>query len=260
LSRDALMAGQFGFPAAPLLGRIVAGHGAGGEGRLALEGIRILSMGPSEHCSELQGDPVSLRVWGPYACFTRPDLKAERHTYDVITPSAARGIFDAIYWTCGMRWRIDRIWVERPVRYMGVRRAELKHTISAKYAEAARKRDSTLGVAMEADEDRQQRAPPYFAMCPTSWKEAILQEDVPGGEARLLKHQAISRRRARRGQCFHQPYLGVREFAAAFAPADHPPVLHPDLAGEHDLGGCSTTSVSASRTGRSFSRRSCAMA
>jgi CRISPR-associated protein Cas5d len=193
-------------------------------------------VGSPEHRSELQGDPVSLRVWGPHACFTRPDLKAERHTYDVITPSAARGIFDAIYWTCGMRWRIDRIWVERPVRYLGVRRAELKHTVSAKYAEAARKRNSTLGVAMEAGEDRQQRGATILRDVSYVLEGTILQEDVHGGESRLLKHQAIFRRRARQGQCFHQPYLGVREFPAAFAPADSPPVLHPDLAGEHHLG------------------------
>ena len=185
---------------------------------------------------ELAGDPIRLRIWGPHACFTRPELKAERHTYDVITPSAARGILEAIYWNPGMRWRIDRIWVERPVRYMSVRRNEVKNTLSAKYAEAARKRGSTYGVATLADDDRQQRHATILRDVSYVIEGRILQRAQTNAVSQLEKHQAVFRRRSRKGQCFHQPYFGVREFPVSFEPADKPTTFHEGLAGEHRLG------------------------
>lgn len=192
-------------------------------------------LGASVRFGEFESPPVRLRVWGPRACFTRPDLKAERYTYDVITPSAARGIFDAIHWNPGMRWRVDRIWVERPLRYLEVRRTEVRHVISAKYAEAARKRGDTRGVALDAADDRQQRGATVLRDVSYLLEGRIVLADAKD-EASLLRHQAIFRRRARKGQCYLQPYLGVREFPAAFELAEHARATPPELVGEHDLG------------------------
>lgn len=155
---------------------------------------------------------IRLRVWGEWACFTRPEMKAERMSYDVMTPSAARGIVDAIYWKPEIRWHVDRIHVLKPIRFTTLRRNEVGCKASAKAAaQVMRTGAGPLGII--AEEERQQRA------------AAILRDvdyvieahfDMVGGDDPAAKHIAMFERRARQGQCFHRPYLGCREFPAHF--------------------------------------------
>ncbi|MGF1633210.1 MAG: type I-C CRISPR-associated protein Cas5c [Phycisphaerae bacterium] len=178
---------------------------------------------------------VKVHCWGDFACFTRPEMKVERVSYDVITPSAARGVLEAIYWKPEIRWVIDRLRVLNRVQFTSMRRNEVGAKIPAGTARAAMKAGrGNLGLVVE--ENRQQRA-------------ALLLRDVAyvidahfeirSGEPNEAKHLDQFNRRARAGQCFHRPYLGCREFAADFAllePGTEPPVPHESLLGERDLG------------------------
>jgi len=176
-----------------------------------------------------------LEVSGPYACFTRPEMKVERVSYDVITPSAARAIFDAILWKPAIFWRIKRIEVLAPIRWISVRRNEVGKTASPKSA----------GIFIE--DDRQQRAGLFlrdvkyrlhaeFDFIPPDMRGKVHNpvpewlvnpdeaEDLTKPEVRPdeteAKYAAMFERRARKGQCFNQPYLGCREFSAAFRLVD----------------------------------------
>lgn len=178
---------------------------------------------------------IRLRCWGDFACFTRPEMKVERVTYDVMTPSAARGILEAIYWKPEIRWVIERVRVLRPIAYASIRRNEVGKKISAvaagKVMHAGR---GSLGLYVE--EERQQRA------------SLVLRDvdyvisahfDVIGGEDNPAKHLDVFNRRARNGQCFTRPYLGCREFAAHFALLESDaaePQSHPSLIGIRQLG------------------------
>src|ERR1700761_7548195 len=101
---------------------------------------------------------VRLRVWGDRACFTRPELKVERVSYDVPTPSAARGILEAIHWKPAIRWHVDRIHVLKPIRFQSIRRNEVGAKASAATARSAMNRGTTEGLGILVDENRQQRA------------------------------------------------------------------------------------------------------
>lgn len=177
---------------------------------------------------------VFVEVWGDYACFTRPEMKVERVSYDVMTPSAARGLIEAIYWHPGMRWLIDRIYVCSPIRFTNIRRNEVKQTIRAQTVKTAMKDGGELYLA--ASMERQQRAAmvlrdvhyvieAHFEM--TSHANAT---DHPG------KFQEIMRRRLEKGQFYHQPCFGVREFPANFRPCNQIPTIPNELLGEKDLG------------------------
>jgi len=177
---------------------------------------------------------VRLHVWGGYACFTRPEMKAERVSYDVITPSAARGVIEAIYWKPEIRWIVDRIHVIKPIRFTSVRRNEVGVRASASNARAVMKAGvGRLGIY--ADEERQQRAATILrdvAYIIDAHFEIRSGESIPG------KHLDQFNRRARAGQCFHHPYLGCREFAAHFALVDGEPpecALPPEQR-DRDLG------------------------
>jgi len=179
---------------------------------------------------------VKLKVWGDYACFTRPEMKAERVSYDVITPSAARGILEAIYWKPEMRWVVNRLYVLKPIRFTYVRRNELDCKIpSGSVRNAMNGNTSSLGIAVE--EHRQQRAAMVLRdVC--YGIEATIQvlqvdetQDTP--EA---KHLAQFNRRVKNGQCFHHPYLGTREFPAHFEPVEDFPPCPESLRGERNLG------------------------
>lgn len=156
---------------------------------------------------------VKLRIWGAYACYTRPEMKVERVSYDVITPSAARGILEAVYWKPAITWIIDRIHVLNPIRFTNIRRNELDVKLSERTVKKAMKDDSSP-VEVFIEEHRQQRA----AMVLVDVNYGIeahfeirgLEDDNPA------KHRDIFERRARKGQCFHRPYLGCREFPANF--------------------------------------------
>ena len=208
----------------------------------------------------MNGRGFCLEVSGAYACFTRPEMKVERVSYDVITPSAARAIFEAILWKPAIRWQVTRIEVCQPLRWISVRRNEVGAVVpmgSVKSAMNAGRGD--LGLYVE--DVRQQRAGLFLR--DVRYRLHAHFERVDASAHRILyphlvgrfddaddrdalrqpesdaKYAAMFERRARKGQCFNQPYLGTREFSCAFrlldGAADH--FVPPDeLRGTHDLG------------------------
>lgn len=194
---------------------------------------------------------IALRTWGRYACFTRPEMKVERVSYDVMTPSAARGILEAIYWKPAIRWRIERIHVLAHIRFANIRRNELGAEgpsgvkVSPDKVKQAMK-DLSSPVEVIIEDRRQQRAAIVLenvdyvieaafevtdkAGQPDSSGEADPEDREPG------KHYEIFRRRAETGQCFHQPYFGTREFPVRFAWLDKSEIPSSTLKGERDLG------------------------
>jgi CRISPR-associated protein Cas5d len=180
---------------------------------------------------------VRLEVWGDYACFTRPEMKVERVSYDVMTPSAARGILEAIHWKPAIRWIIDRIQILKPIRFQSIRRNEVGSKIPLGNVSKARKSASIAGLHLFVDEDRQQRAATVLYDVAYIIDAHFELTGKAGTNDSEGKHLDIFNRRAAKGQCFHRPCLGVREFPAAFAlPNRSPPPLPPSLAGDHDLG------------------------
>lgn len=155
-----------------------------------------------------------LEVSGPFACFTRPEMKVERVSYDVMTPSSARSIFEAILWKPAIRWRVHRIEVLKPIRWINLRRNEVSAVVSTRNVQQAMAAGSgTLGIYIE--DERQQRAG-YFLRDVAYRIHADLLL-APGQHSEpLAKYTEMFIRRARKGQCVNQPYLGCREFAAAF--------------------------------------------
>jgi CRISPR-associated protein Cas5d len=181
---------------------------------------------------------IHLRTWGDLACFTRPEMKVERVSYPVITPSAARGLLEAILYKPQFRWRIQRIAVKRPIQFLAFRRNEVKSRLSPRKPEP-----------LLADEDRTQRN--TLALRDVEYViEASMhltplaglprrrpEEDEDRGGDSLVKYLAMFQRRAEKGQCFVQPCFGCREFPAYFEPAD--PGAMSVTAGihrDHDLG------------------------
>lgn len=177
---------------------------------------------------------VSLKVWGEYACFTRPEFKSERVSYDVITPSAARGLLEAIYWKPAIAWVVDRIRVVNPIRFDSVRRNEVGCKLPLGNVTKAMK-DGTSPVEIFVEQERQQRAALLLRdVCYVI--EAHFQPRTEDGR-NTGKHREMFERRAAKGQCFHQAYLGCREFPASFEPLEgEPPAPDASLQGERDLG------------------------
>jgi len=159
--------------------------------------------------------PYCLELSGPYACFTRPEMKVERVSYDVMTPSAARACFEAILWKPAIRWHVRKIEVLKPIRWINLRRNEVASVVSTRNVEAAMKSGKgDLGLYIE--EDRQQRAGLFLR--DVSYRvhadlEFLAARDP---QANAAKYHEMFERRAGKGQCVNQPYLGCREFAAAF--------------------------------------------
>ncbi len=160
---------------------------------------------------------IRLHVWGDRACFTRPEMKGERVSYDVMTPSAARGILDAIHWKPAIRWHVDRIHVLRPIRFESLRRNEVGSKIPVNNITRAMKAGSTAGLANMVDEDRQQRASTILRDVSYVIEAHFELTAKAGSEDSVGKHLDIFNRRARKGQCFHAPCLGVREFPASYS-------------------------------------------
>ena len=173
---------------------------------------------------------VRVRVRGDYACFTRPEMKAERVSYEVMTPSAARGVLEAIYWKPEIRWMVEKIHVMKPIRFTSVRRNELSDKASLDKILTAMKR-GTGNLALFIEDKRQQRA-------------AIILRDVDyiieahfeilSGEKNDGKHLDQFNRRVKDGACFHRPYLGCREFPALFESVDEIPAS--PVKGDRALG------------------------
>lgn len=181
---------------------------------------------------------LKLHVWGPYACFTRPEMKVERVSYDVMTPSAARGILEAIHWKPAIVWVIDRIYVLRPIRFQTFRRNEVGSKIPTAKVKAAMGRDSLEGLGLAVDEDRQQRA--TIALYDVAYViEAHFElTEKAGTDDTAAKHVEMFKRRAAKGQCFLQPCFGCREFAAHFEliDGDMSPSTLPAADNNRDLG------------------------
>lgn len=155
-----------------------------------------------------------IEVWGRYACFSRPEMKTERVSYDVMTPSAARGLVEAIFWHPGLRYTIDKIYVLNPIRFTNIRRNEVKSTLLASSVLAAAKGGAM--PVLNPSQDIQQRAAMvlqdvhYVIACHFDMTAQASPSDNPG------KFQDILRRRVQRGSCYHTPYFGCREFPASF--------------------------------------------
>ncbi|MGE4336824.1 MAG: type I-C CRISPR-associated protein Cas5c [Pigmentiphaga sp.] len=182
---------------------------------------------------------VRLHVWGDRALFTRPEMKVERVSYEVMTPSAARGILEAIHWKPAIRWVVDSIQVLRPIRFESVRRNEVGSKLSAASVGRAMKAGQTDGLVSYVEEDRQQRAATVLRDVGYIITAHFELTDKADPEDSVGKHLDIFNRRARRGQCFHMPYLGTREFPVSFELLEEGkagPLSDPSLAGERDLG------------------------
>ena len=174
---------------------------------------------------------IKLKVWGDYACFTRPEMKVERVSYDVMTPSAARGILEAIYWKPAIHWVIDRIHVLNPIRFDNIRRNEISGKLPLGNVKTAMK-DGRSPVQVFIEDDRQQRA--ALVLRDVAYVIEANFEFTGDEDNNHAKHKEIFDRRASKGQCFHHPYLGCREFPAHFEPVGVvPPSVHK---GEKDLG------------------------
>lgn len=182
------------------------------------------------------GVGVKVNVWGDYALFSRPELKVERYSYDIITPSATRGILEAIYWHPGMRWIIDKIYVKNPIQFTSVRRNEVKSKILASNVlQAYNGADKPLYISTK--EDIVQRA--SLLLCNVSYViEAHFEmTDQANASDNSGKFKDIIMRRLRRGECYHMPYLGCREFPANFALCEEEEIHTAyDVLPEKDLG------------------------
>jgi len=162
---------------------------------------------------------VKLKVWGDYACFTRPEMKAERVSYDVMTPSAARGILEAIYWKPAIKWVIDRIHVINPIKFDNIRRNEVGVEGDAgskipigKVTRAIK--TNSVPVEIYVEEIRQQRA--SLVLRNVCYIIEAHFEIISDEDNNTAKHKEIFERRAEKGQCVHRPYFGCREFPVNF--------------------------------------------
>lgn len=175
-----------------------------------------------------------LEVEGDLACFTRPEMKAERVSYDVITPSAARAIFEAILWKPAIDWEVERIEVLRPIRWLTIRRNEVASKVPVASVRAAM-RAGVGRLALDVDGDRQQRGSLLLREVAYRLHARLVTGRNATGEP-LAKYEEIFRRRAAHGQCVTQPYLGCREFACRFRLVDDPAQGPAVLDETRDLG------------------------
>ena len=156
-----------------------------------------------------------LRVWGDYACFTRPEMKVERVSYDIMTPSAARGILEAIHWKPAITWIIDEICVLNPITFSNIRRNEVSSKISEGNITAVMGGNDRM-LYQSSNADRQQRATIMLKDVNYIIKAHFLMTDKAGESDTEEKHYNIFLRRARQGQYYHQPYFGCREFPVKY--------------------------------------------
>lgn len=178
---------------------------------------------------------VKVDVWGEYACFSRPELKVERVSYDVMTPSAARGILEAVYWHPGLCWHIDRIYVLNPIRFTNIRRNEVKSKISKLKAKAAMQ-GSCEPLYLCAADDIQQRAAMVLFDVRYVIEAHFTMTDKANESDNESKFQSIVKRRLQKGQCYHQPYFGCREFPANFCLYEDGEIPSAYNGQERDLG------------------------
>ncbi|HEY3326811.1 MAG TPA: type I-C CRISPR-associated protein Cas5c [Novimethylophilus sp.] len=176
-----------------------------------------------------------LEVTGDFACFTRPEMKVERVSYDVMTPSAARAVFEAILWKPAIRWQVSKIEVLKPIKWITLRRNEVGAVVSVRNAQEAMNKGSG-NIGLNIEDERQQRAGlflrdvayrihAHFELLPDAGEN-----NTPG------KFLGMFERRAEKGQCVNQPYLGCREFACDFRLVDTAQLLPAPISETRDLG------------------------
>lgn len=154
------------------------------------------------------GPPLEVKVWGPFACFTRPEMKVERVSYPVMTPSAARGVLEAIFWKPEFSWEVREIWVLNEIRHFSILRNEVN------------KEASIRGGECYADDPEVREQRHTLALRDVAY---LIKADItlkPRADADIAKYRDMFRRRVNRGQCYHTPYLGCREFSAYFGPSN----------------------------------------
>ncbi|HLF98256.1 MAG TPA: type I-C CRISPR-associated protein Cas5c [Methylococcaceae bacterium] len=176
-----------------------------------------------------------LEVSGDFACFTRPEMKVERVSYDVITPSAARAVFEAILWKPAIRWRIHKIEVLKPIRWMSLRRNEVGAVVPMGSVRSAMNRGAG-DLALYVEDERQQRAGLFLR--DVAYRLHADLEVLPeaGANNPPPKFWEMFERRAGRGQCVNQPYLGCREFACDFRYIGETEQEPPPISENRDLG------------------------
>lgn len=182
------------------------------------------------------GYGITIRVRGPYALFTRPEMKVERVSYDVITPSAARGIIEAVYWKPAIRWVIDKIHVLSEIQFTNIRRNEVSEKGSTNNALQVMK-GANKALYIAATEKRQQRASMVLKGVDYVIEAHFNITNKVGADDTEEKHYNIVLRRLRKGQHFHAPCLGTREFPAKVEIIeDKRQIPESPLKGERDLG------------------------
>lgn len=174
------------------------------------------------------GPPLEVKVWGEFACFTRPEMKAERVSYPVMTPSAARGVLEAIFWKPEFGWQVREIWVLNSIRHYSIVRNEVNRKAAVSVARGWAQKGG--GYFADDKDNRAQRH--TLALRDVAY--LIKADIVMAAHATedVAKYRDQFRRRVNRGQCYHRPYLGCREFAAEFEPpngTERPIALDDDL-------------------------------
>ncbi len=194
---------------------------------------------PARFCLEISGD---------FACFTRPEMKVERVSYEIITPSAVRAVFESILWKPAIRWQPERVEVLAPIRWTTLRRNEVGSKLSTAQVKSAMQRGAGA-VALYVEEERQQRASLLLRDVRYRVTASFSMTSRAGAEENTRKFAEMFARRAAKGQCINQPYLGCREFACDFRlidPETEPGQRNPpSCAGNGNWAGCFTTSTSA---------------
>lgn len=160
-------------------------------------------------------EKLEIKAWGDFACFTRPEMKVERVSYPVMTPSAARGLLEAVFWKPEFSWRVREIWVLKPIRHFSILRNEVNSRASAQAARTW----AAKGGGFFSDEDRAQRH--TLGLREVAYLIRAEQAMLPGAQGEHpLKYREQFERRVERGQFLFPPYFGCREFACFFAPPD----------------------------------------
>jgi CRISPR-associated protein Cas5d len=179
---------------------------------------------------------IRLKVGGGYGLFTRQELKAERISFPIMPPSAARGMLESVHFKPAIRWVIDRIHVLNPIVFQTIRRNEVGSKAPAGKIGAAMKRGDLGGLHLLVEDERQQRAATVLVNPAYVIEAHFVLTDKAGPDDTVGKHLDIFNRRASRGQCWTQPVLGTREFAAAFELIPHGEPLPAAIPETRDLG------------------------
>ncbi len=162
--------------------------------------------------SNVRDGPLQVEVWGDFACFTRPEMKVERVSYPVMTPSAARGVLEAILWKPEFAWRVEEIAVLRPIHWFSI----LRNEVNSRASERSARSWADKGGGFIVEDDRTQRH--TLALRDVRYRITASIELRPHATDDVAKYRDQFRRRVRGGQCFATPYLGCREFSASFGP------------------------------------------